>query len=57
MNFIAGLLLLASGFEEHEAFSLFCFLMLNLHLKDFFREHFPLLRRYVKGKYNIYNII
>ncbi|KAL8449121.1 hypothetical protein Emed_003272 [Eimeria media] len=49
MNFIAGLLLLVSSFDEFEAFSFFCFVMVHKHLKEFFRERFPLLRKYIRA--------
>lgn len=49
MNFVAGLLLLVSAFNEFEAFSFFCFIMINQHLKEFFRERFPLLRKYIRA--------
>ncbi|KAL8271714.1 hypothetical protein Esti_004309 [Eimeria stiedai] len=49
MNFIAGLLLLVSSFDEFEAFSFFCFVMVHQHLKEFFRERFPLLRKYIRA--------
>ncbi|KAL8425540.1 hypothetical protein Efla_006775 [Eimeria flavescens] len=49
MNFVAGLLLLVSAFNEFEAFSFFCFLMTHQHLKEFFRERFPLLRKYIRA--------
>lgn len=50
MNFVGGLLLLVSAFDELGSFSFFCFMMVHHHLKEFFRERFPLLRRYIKGK-------
>lgn len=50
MNFLAGLLLLVSAFNEFEAFSFFCFIMVHQHLKEFFRERFPLLRKYIRGE-------
>lgn len=49
MNFVAGLLLLVSAFNEFEAFSFFCFIMVQQHLKEFFRERFPLLRKYIRA--------
>lgn len=51
MNFVAGLLLLVSAFNEFEAFSFFCFVMVHQHVKEFFRERFPLLRKYIRGEF------
>ncbi|PFH34499.1 TBC domain-containing protein [Besnoitia besnoiti] len=48
MNFIAGLLLLVSSFEEFDAFCVFRALMQRYRLKGFFQEKFPLLRKYMK---------
>nr|CEL66297.1 TPA: TBC domain-containing protein, putative [Neospora caninum Liverpool] len=48
MNFIAGLLLLVSSFDEFDAFCVFRALMQRYRLKGFFQEKFPLLRKYMK---------
>ncbi|PHJ17975.1 tbc domain-containing protein [Cystoisospora suis] len=49
MNFIAGLLLLVSSFDEFDAFCVFRVLMQRYRLKGFFQEKFPLLRKYMKA--------
>lgn len=46
MNFVAGLLVLASDCEE-EAFKVMLCLMDNYNLAGFYRASFPLLKRYV----------
>ncbi|EUD67896.1 hypothetical protein C922_01508 [Plasmodium inui San Antonio 1] len=47
MNFLVGLLLIVSNFNEMETFCVLVGLMNNYHLKEFYKEKFPLLNRYI----------
>ncbi|CXI30560.1 GTPase-activating protein, putative [Plasmodium berghei] len=47
MNFIVGLLLIVSNFNELETFCILVSLMNNYHLKNFYKEQFPLLNRFI----------
>ncbi|ANQ07408.1 GTPase activator protein [Plasmodium coatneyi] len=47
MNFLVGLLLIVSNFNEMETFCVLVSLMNNYHLKEFYKEKFPLLNRYI----------
>ncbi|SCO66393.1 GTPase-activating protein, putative [Plasmodium vivax] len=47
MNFLVGLLLIVSNFNEIETFCVLVSLMNNYHLKEFYKEKFPLLNRYI----------
>ncbi|VEV56762.1 GTPase-activating protein, putative [Plasmodium vinckei vinckei] len=47
MNFIVGLLLIVSNFNELETFCVLVSLMDNYHLKNFYKEKFPLLNRFI----------
>ncbi|ETB60404.1 hypothetical protein YYC_02691 [Plasmodium yoelii 17X] len=47
MNFIVGLLLIVSNFNELETFCVLVTLMDNYHLKNFYKEKFPLLNRFI----------
>lgn len=49
MNFITGLLLLVSNFNEEESFWVLAGLMKHYDLNGFYVEDFPLLKRYVKA--------
>ncbi|KOB87179.1 hypothetical protein PFDG_05516 [Plasmodium falciparum Dd2] len=47
MNFLVGLLLIISNFNELETFCVLVSLMNNYYLKDFYKEKFPLLNRFI----------
>ncbi|CRG99282.1 GTPase-activating protein, putative [Plasmodium relictum] len=47
MNFLVGLLLIVSNFNELETFCVLVSLMNNYHLKEFYKEKFPLLNKYI----------
>lgn len=47
MNFVVGLLLVVSNFNELEAFCVLVSLMNNYHLNEFYKEKFPLLNKYI----------
>lgn len=52
MNFLAGMLLIISNYEEDSSFFLFLYIMdakSGLGIEGFFREGFPLLRLYLRG--------
>ncbi|CRG96619.1 GTPase activator, putative [Plasmodium gallinaceum] len=47
MNFLVGLLLIVSNFNELETFCVLVSLMNNYHLNEFYKEKFPLLNKYI----------
>jgi len=49
MNFVAGLLLLVSKFEEEESFGVFVCLMDHKGLAGFYGDKLPLFKRYLKA--------
>ncbi|UKK01382.2 hypothetical protein MACK_002195 [Theileria orientalis] len=49
MNFVAGLLLLVSGFNEKEAFVGFVGLMNEFKLQEFYKPSFPMIKTYIRG--------
>ncbi|KAK1939654.1 putative GTPase activator protein [Babesia divergens] len=49
MNFVAGLLLLVSGFDELETYVGFVGLMNELGLADFYMPTFPLIQKYIQA--------
>jgi len=49
MNFVAGLLLLVSNFNEEESFGVFVCLMDHLGLAGFYGDKLPLFRRYIRA--------
>lgn len=49
MNFVAGLLVLASNRQEEDSFRVLTCLMDNYNLAGFYRSGFPLLKRYVNA--------
>lgn len=49
MNFVAGLLLIISDFNEEESFGVFVCLMDHLGLAGFYGEKLPLFRRYLRA--------
>ncbi|XP_954951.1 uncharacterized protein TA03610 [Theileria annulata] len=53
MNFVAGLLLLVSGFNEKEAFVAFVGLMNEFKLLEFYKPSFPVIKLYTAGFENL----
>ncbi|EAN30997.2 Rab-GTPase-TBC domain protein [Theileria parva strain Muguga] len=53
MNFVAGLLLLVSGFNEKEAFVAFVGLMNEFKLLEFYKPSFPMIKLYIAGFENL----
>lgn len=49
MNFVAGLLLLVSGFNELETYVSFVGLMCEFGLADFYMPSFPLIQKYIQA--------
>ncbi|EKX72978.1 TBC domain containing protein [Theileria equi strain WA] len=49
MNFVAGLLLLVSGFKEKESFIGFVGLMNELKLAEFYKPAFPMVKDYISA--------
>lgn len=49
MNFVAGLLLLVSNFQEEECFTVLAFLMDHVDLAGIYGKSHPLLRRYLRA--------
>ncbi|GFE53959.1 GTPase activator [Babesia ovis] len=49
MNFIAGMLLLVSGFNELESYVGFVGLMKELGLAEFYKPTFPLIQKYIRA--------
>nr|BAN65258.1 GTPase activator protein, putative [Babesia bovis] len=49
MNFIAGMILLVSGFNEMESYVGFVGLMKELGLAEFYKPSFPLIQKYIRA--------
>lgn len=49
MNFVAGLLLLVSNYQEEECFGVFVCLMDHVGLAGFYGDKFPLFKRYLRA--------